>query len=66
MIKISKQQRDYLIENGIGHKVYLDDIHRTNNHHKKYYATTSPAVLDFLYRMEQEKIISTRIKSATV
>lgn len=59
MIKISKKQRDYLLKNG-NSKIYLDDIHHTHGHHKKYYATASPAVLDCLYRMEQEQIITTK------
>ena len=61
MIKITKEQRDYLLKkNKEGAKIYPEDIHHTHGHHKKYYVTTTVWVLDALYQFEQEKIISTR------
>ena len=65
MIKISKQQRDYLLDTkNTEICVYEEDIHHTHSHRKRYYATASPGVLDALYKMEQEKILLTRTKRA--
>ena len=42
LIKISKDQRDYLEECGF---TFPEDLHRTYGKHKTYYATESPKVL---------------------
>lgn len=51
MIKITKNQRDYLEDNGC---VFSDDLHRTYGKHKTYYATESPKVKTLLKQYEEE------------
>ena len=58
MIKISKKQRDYLIQNGAKYGV---DIHRTSGHHSRaYYLTASRKMLELLYEYETGNISLTK------
>ena len=45
MIKINEKERDYLL--GKGFK-FGDDLHRTFSHHKHYYVTERPKLLNIL------------------
>lgn len=51
MIKITKNQRDYLEANGC---VWKEDLHRTYSNCKHYYATESPKVKALLKQYEEE------------
>lgn len=51
MIKITKNQRDYLEANGC---VWKEDLHRTYSKSKTYYATESPKVKALLKQYEEE------------
>lgn len=58
MIKIDKRQRDYLLENGAR---YGADIHPTHgHHHKAYYLTCSPKMMDVLFRYQSSMIVDTK------
>ena len=45
MIKITKNERNYLEQNGCK---FGEDLHRTYSKHKTYYATESKEVLNLL------------------
>lgn len=51
MIKITKNQRDYLEANGC---LWKEDLHRTYSKSKTYYATESPKVKALLKQYEEE------------
>ena len=51
MIKISKAEAQYLIENGCK---YHSDVHRTVGQGKRYYATESDEVLELLEQRREE------------
>ena len=51
MIKISKNQRDYLEAKGC---CFPEDLHRTYGKHKTYYATESPKVKALLRQYNKE------------
>ena len=53
MLKISKEERDYLESNGC---VFPDDLHKTvgKGKRKTYYATESPKVKALLKQYEEE------------
>ena len=52
MIKINKNERDYLMSKGFK---FGNDIHRTYTHHKQYFVTEKPKLLNVLenYRKQQ-------------
>jgi len=51
MIKITRNQRDYLEKKGCR---FPDDLHHTYSKHKTYYATESPKVKSLLKQYEEE------------
>lgn len=50
MIKISKNQRDYLEQNGC---IFGRDLHRTYSKKKKYYATENNRVMTLLEKYKE-------------
>ena len=53
MIKINKQERDYLESKGFGFPEFL---HRTYGKHKKYYATEDKKLLKILNNFRNKSI----------
>lgn len=54
MIKITKEQRDFLISKNAKYGL---DIHRTGNHHNRaYYLTVSRKMLELLYEFETSRV----------
>ena len=51
MIKITKNQRDYLEGNGC---IFGRDLHRTFGKHKTYYATENNRVMTLLEKYKEE------------
>lgn len=51
MIKITKNQRDYLEENGC---CFPNDLHRTYGKHKSWYATENKKVKMLLEQYEEK------------
>lgn len=54
MIKITKNQRDYLEGNGC---IFGRDLHRTFGKHKTYYATENNRVMTLLEKYKEETMI---------
>ena len=53
MIKISKEERDYLEKNGCA---FPDDLHHTYGKNKTYYATESKKVKDLLTKFKRDRL----------
>lgn len=54
MIKINKNERDYLVSKGFK---FGSAIHRTYSHHPTYYVTENDRVLKILYDY-RDKVVS--------
>lgn len=58
VLKISKQEAEYLRDNGRGY-----DIHISSKSHKsrgkRYYATSSPKTMKLLDKFKQQEILET-------
>lgn len=54
MIKISKNQRNYLEQNGC---IFGRDLHRTYSKNKTYYATENNKVMTLLEKYKEETTI---------
>lgn len=51
MVRITKQQRDYLENHGC---TFPEDLHRTYSKHKTWYATENKKVLSLLRKYMEE------------
>lgn len=54
MIKITRNQRDYLEQNGC---VFGRDLHRTYSKNKRYYATENNRVMTLFEKYKEETTI---------
>lgn len=56
MLKISKEERDYLEQHGCA---FPDDLHKTIGKHKTYYATENAKVKKLLEQRRKELTLMT-------
>ena len=56
MLKISKEERDYLEKNGC---IWGEDLHRTRRNTKTYYATENAKVKQLLNQRRKETTLNT-------